>query len=120
MNRLSSYLSLFASTGTLLCCALPSLLVALGMGATMAGLVTAVPQLVWISQYKAVVFSVSGALILLSAYLQYRSRNAPCPIDPGQAEACAIARKWSIRVLTIAAVVWGVGAFFAFLAPYIL
>ena len=85
MNRLSSYLSLFASTGTLVCCALPSLLVALGMGATMAGLVSAVPQLIWLSQYKAYVFAISGVLILGSAILQYNARNAPCPIDPAQA-----------------------------------
>ena len=37
-HRLTSYLSLFTATGTLLCCALPSLLVTLGLGATLAGL----------------------------------------------------------------------------------
>jgi mercuric ion transport protein len=31
-----SYLSLFTSLGTLLCCALPSLLVLFGLGATVA------------------------------------------------------------------------------------
>ena len=119
MSRLSAWLSLFTSTGTLVCCALPSLLVVLGMGATMAGLVTAVPQLVWLSQYKAWVFSGSGIMIFIAAALHYRSRNEPCPIDPKKAKACISARKWSFGVLVLSGVLWGIGAFFAFVAPYV-
>src|SRR6187200_1056050 len=39
--------ALLASSGTLVCCVLPALMVALGAGAALAGLVTAVPQLIW-------------------------------------------------------------------------
>ena len=117
MNKLSAWFSLFASTGTLLCCALPSLLVALGMGATMAGLVTAVPQLVWISQYKVWVFSLSGVLIALAGWMQYRARFEPCPIDPELAKACDQSRKWSGIILIVSASLWSIGAFFAFIAP---
>lgn len=119
-QQLSSWLSLFASTSTLLCCALPSLLVALGMGATMAGIVSTVPQLIWISKYKAWVFLMSGLLISFAALMHYRSRNAPCPIDPIKARACTTARIWSLRILSFSAVIWLTGAFFAFIAPYIL
>lgn len=45
-NPLLSYLALFTSLGTLLCCALPSLLVLLGMGATAASFLAALPWLV--------------------------------------------------------------------------
>ncbi|MBE8163458.1 MAG: hypothetical protein HAW63_05680 [Bdellovibrionaceae bacterium] len=120
MNRLSAWFSLFTSTGTLLCCALPSLLVALGMGAAMAGLVTAVPQIVWLSQHKAWVFMGSGVMLSLSAYLQYRARFETCPIDPKQAEACKTGRKWSLRILIFSIVLWLTGAFFAFVAPRIM
>jgi len=41
-----SYLSLFTSLGTLLCCALPSLLVLFGLGATVASVLSEVPWLV--------------------------------------------------------------------------
>ena len=44
-------LSLFSSVGTLLCCALPALLVTLGMGAALAGFVSAVPWITAISDY---------------------------------------------------------------------
>jgi len=119
-GKFAAWLSLFASTGTLLCCALPSLLVALGLGATMAGLVTAVPQLVWVSQYKGYVFAGSGLMLSLAAYMQYRARNAPCPIDAKQAAACATSRRWSKYILIFSIVIWATGAFFAFLAPLLL
>jgi len=119
-SRASAWFSLFASTGTLFCCALPSLLVALGMGAAMAGLVTTVPQLVWLSQYKVYVFAGSAIMLCIAALMHYRARNAPCPIDANQAEACAKSRKFSKVVLMISIGVWILGAFFAFVAPYVL
>lgn len=118
-NLLTSYLSLFTSFGTVFCCALPSLLVSIGMGATFAGLVGVFPQIVWLSENKILVFSISGILILISFRLLYVNRHAPCPIDPDQAKACAVSRKWSIRVIALSAILWACGLFFAFLTPLI-
>lgn len=109
-------LALFGSTATLVCCALPALFVALGMGAVVAGLVSAVPQITWLSEHKPLVFGASGALILASAWLQWRARNAPCPANPAAARACTRLRTASVWILAIAAVAWCVGAFFAFFA----
>lgn len=109
-------LALFGSTATLVCCALPALFVALGMGAVVAGLVSAVPQITWLSEHKPFVFGGSGLLILASAFLQWRARNAPCPADPVAARACARLRTVSMWILGIAAIAWSVGAFFAFFA----
>jgi hypothetical protein len=58
-----SYLSLCTSLGTLLCCALPSLLVLFGLGATVASVLSEAPWLVTLSHHKAWVFIVAGALI---------------------------------------------------------
>src|SRR5205085_8201184 len=66
-----SYLSLFTSFGTLLCCALPSLLVLLGLAATVASFLSAVPWLVTLSHHKNWVFAVSGILIALSFFQMY-------------------------------------------------
>jgi hypothetical protein len=44
--------SLLFASGTLVCCVLPAVMVALGAGAALAGLVTSVPQLVWLSAHK--------------------------------------------------------------------
>jgi hypothetical protein len=113
-------LSLFGSTATLVCCALPALFVALGMGAAVAGLVTAVPQITWLSEHKPIVFGGSGALIALSAWMQWRARNAPCPTDPAAARACMRLRAVSVWILAIAALAWCIGAFFAFFAATLL
>jgi hypothetical protein len=113
-------LALFGSTATLVCCALPALFVALGMGAVVAGLVSAVPQITWLSEHKPLVFGGSGALIALSAWLQWRARNAPCPTDPEAARACARLRVVSAWILGVAAVAWCIGAFFAFFAAQLL
>ena len=58
-----SYFSLFTSLSTLLCCALPSLLVLIGLGATVASVVSEIPGLVTLSHHKNWVFSIAGALI---------------------------------------------------------
>jgi hypothetical protein len=109
-------LSLFTSLGTLICCALPALLVTLGMGAVVAGIVSTAPWLVWLSDHKKIVFAVAGILLSLSALMQWRARYLPCPIDPKQAKACKNLRVFSIAVLIFSFVVYGIGFFFAFLA----
>lgn len=109
--------ALFTSFGTLICCALPALFVALGMGAAVAGMVTAVPQLVWLSEHKLWVFGGSALMIAAAWAMHYAARNAPCPVDPAQARACARLRKFSAVVLVIALLAWLAGAFVAYVAP---
>ena len=69
-------LSLFTSVGTLVCCALPVLLVTLGAGAALAGLVSAVPWLIALSKYKAWTFGISGAMIVLAGFMRWKSRKS--------------------------------------------
>ncbi|MBI1273570.1 MAG: hypothetical protein GC131_05760 [Alphaproteobacteria bacterium] len=109
-------LGLFTSVGTLLCCALPALLVTLGAGAALAGLVSAAPWLVTLSQYKVWTFCVAGALLLAAGLMRWRARNAPCPVDPAQARACTRLRQTSAWIYWSAVLVYAVGFFFAFLA----
>jgi hypothetical protein len=115
---LLSYLSLFTSFGTLLCCALPSLLVLLGLGATVASFLSAVPWLVTMSRHKSVVFVTAGILIganLLYVYVvapRLQARGAACPID-GR-EPCESASRFSRAVLWISASIYAVGVFSAF------
>ncbi|GGD14443.1 hypothetical protein [Aquisalinus flavus] len=113
-------LALFASTGTLLCCALPALLITLGAGAVMAGLAANVPGLIWLTAHKGQLFAVSGLLLALAAFMKWRARNAPCPIDPAQARACMRMRRAGTVILAIAVVTYLTGGFFAFLAADLL
>jgi hypothetical protein len=114
-----SFFSLFTSMSTLICCALPALFVSIGLGATMVGLVTTFPSLIWLSENKLPVFAGSFIMLSASVYMQYRARFLPCPIDPNEARACTTARMWSKRVTIFSIVVWVIGASFALL-PMIL
>ena len=117
---LMSGLSLFGSIGTLLCCALPALLVSIGAGAVLAGLVSNVPQLIWLSERKIPLFGASAALLLIAGCLLWRQRKAPCPTDPIQARACKYFRRISLWLYFTALILYAVGFFFAFLAASIL
>ncbi|RZA06355.1 MAG: hypothetical protein EOP11_10575 [Proteobacteria bacterium] len=120
MKRLLSALSLFGSLSTLLCCAIPALLVSLGMGAAVAGLVTAVPQLVWLSEHKDGLFLACAICLGLAGFLRWRAENLSCPIEPALGEACRETRGWSGPLYWISVAIFGIGFFFAYIAPRIL
>ncbi len=116
-TRSVTWFTLLTSAGTLVCCALPALLVALGAGAALASVVSAVPQLVWISEHKSLIFGLASAMLIAAGAMQWRARSLPCPADPALARACTQARRLSLRVYLFAVAVFLVGGFFAFLAP---
>ncbi len=110
-----SWLTLFASGGTLICCALPIILVTLGMGATVAAFTSSFPLLVTLAQHKAWVFTGSGAMLLLSGWLMYRSGRA-CPADPELGRLCDQAQVWNRRIYWSSVTLWSIGFFAAYLA----
>lgn len=109
-------LSLFTSMGTLVCCALPTLFVTLGMGAALAGLVSSASWLVVLSEHKPLVFGISGFLLLITGIMRWFGRNAPCPIYPSAAKACMRMRKISSVLYWFSVCIYVVGFFFAFIA----
>ncbi len=117
MTRLVSFLSLFTSVGTLLCCALPALLVVLGFGATFAGLIGTFPQLIVLSENKILLFWVGGGLLALAGFFQWQARYQSCPID--SQEACNTTKDWSIKIYFLSLGLYLIGAFFAFAAPLV-
>ena len=115
-----SLLSLFSSGGTLICCALPALLVSLGAGAVMASLVSSVPQIVWFSEHKLGVFIFAGIMLSISGLLQWQPRSLPCPSDKELAELCNKTRVNSLRVYFFSVSVFLIGGFMAFVAPWLI
>jgi hypothetical protein len=115
----ASLAALLASSGTLVCCALPALLVALGAGAALSSLVSAVPQLVWLSEHKTVVFGSAAVMLAAAGALQWRARSAPCPTDPMLRNACLRTRAMSRRVYLASLLLFGVGGWFAFVQPWL-
>ncbi len=110
-----SWLALFASTGTLICCALPILLVSLGMGAAVAAMTSAFPFLITLSQHKDLVFLLSGLLLAACGWSLYRPGHV-CPAERAGGASCRRLRTWNRRVFWAALVLWNTGFFAAFLA----
>ena len=119
-HSLIPFVSLFTSASTLICCALPALMVSLGMGAVLAGLMSDFPQLVWLSQHKYEVFGIAGVMILAAGFMMWKARNLPCPTDPKQAKACSRLRLISIWIYGFSVLAFATGFFFAFITPYVL
>ncbi len=120
MKKVISFLSLFTSFGTLFCCALPALFVVLGFGASFAGLVGVFPQIITLSENKGVLFLVGGILLLLAGFFQWKFKAEVCPIDMNDPTACQTTKDWSFKVYLFSLGLYGLGAFFAFLAPVLL
>jgi hypothetical protein len=111
-----SYFSLFTSLSTLLCCALPSLLVLFGLGASVASTLSFLPWLVTLSRHKQWTFAISGGLIALSFlntyYIAPRFQAQECsPDDPS---ACEDASRVSRILLWVSAGIYLVGFFVAY------
>lgn len=112
-QKLSSYLALFTSTGTLICCALPSAIAALAGGAALASFVSTFPWLVTLSQHKEWIFLGAGVMILLSGTLVYRPKGkVACTIAGG--EGCAVAGRLTKAMFWLSSGIYATGAFFAY------
>ena len=120
---LLNYFSLFSSFSTLICCALPSILVLLGMGTTVASLLSAAPWLVSLSRHKIWIFSIAGTLIALSFVMTYvvaprlQDGDACAADDP---TTCGEVSKLSRILLWGSALIWSGGFFVAYLLGPIL
>lgn len=110
-----SWLTLFTSTGALICCALPIGLVTLGLGAVVVSLTSAFPFLIVLSRHKIWVFAFSALVLLTSAWTLYRSGRS-CPANPKTGRLCARAQIWNRRVYWTSVVIWSIGFLTAYAA----
>jgi hypothetical protein len=120
---LLNYFSLFGSFSTLICCALPSVLVLLGMGTAVASILSAAPWLVSLSRHKVWTFSIAGTLIACSFVMTYviaprlRAGEACEADDP---TTCGEVSRVSRVILWFSAAIWSGGFFVAYLLGPIL
>lgn len=103
-----TFLTLFLSLATLICCVLPVIFVSLGLGVAVAALVSHVPFLVTLSQYKLLIFVGTAFLLVLTAWLLWRSSRS-CPADPKLPRLCERLTCWNKHVFWTALILWTVG-----------
>lgn len=116
MKKYFPLMTLLFSTSTLICCALPALLVFLGLGGALAGMISTFPQLIWFSENKNLVFTIAGILIFTSAITYRFSIANYCPTDPALRAACEKSKTHSFWILSGSISIYLIGLFFAFVA----
>ena len=117
-NDFVSVLSLFTSVSTLVCCALPALLVVIGLGAVVAGVVSDFPFLIDLSRNKGWIFGFAFTLTAVNFLLVYRKKKQElsCEYVPGQKEtACETASRWGKVILLISFTLLLIGFFVSYL-----
>ena len=103
-----------AVLGTLICCALPMTLVALGAGSVVASLISTAPWLVALSANKAWVFLFAGLLLASDYWILYRSTSVAC--QPGG--VCHVSHpfgRWMRRVFLTSIALYLIGVSAAYL-----
>jgi len=108
---------LLANTTTLVCCVLPAALVSLGAGAVLVGVISAMPQLIWLSEHKALVFGIAAALLAVGGAAITWAWRQPCPVDPDLGRKCMRLRRTSVWLYGTSAGMFLLGALFAFVLP---
>jgi hypothetical protein len=108
---------LLANATTLVCCVLPATLVSLGAGAVLVGLVSAVPQLIWLSEHKSLVFGVAAILLAIGGAAIFWAWRQPCPVDPDLGRKCMRLRRASVWLYASSACMFMLGTLFVFVLP---
>ena len=108
------WFTLFVTSGTLLCCALPILLVSMGFGAVVASLNYNIPGLMFLVEHATWTLGLAALVLVFMAWVIWRP-NQTCPTDPKLAAACREAKNWNQLIFWVSAVIWGIGFFFSIL-----
>lgn len=107
------YVGLFTSLSTLMCCAIPSLLVAIGLGTMLASTIFIFPQLKWFGQNSTILFTFAGLMLLINGFIMYKNRNKPCEIG-AKAKACSKSRNVSKYIFVFSIIVYIIALFAKF------
>jgi len=116
-DKTTNFLSLFASSSTLICCALPAIFVAIGAGASFASLITVFPFLIVLSQYKVYITLCALVMIAIAGYVNYKTYHMPCPADPELGRMCMQTRQKSRYLYYFSVVLFIFATIFTYLVP---
>lgn len=116
-DKSANFVSLFASSSTLVCCALPALFVFFGAGASFASLLSMFPFLIVLSHYKLAITAIALTMIVIAGYVNYKTFYMPCPIDPDAGRACMQTRKRSRLIYYFSVVIFFFATLFTYIVP---
>lgn len=112
-QKASSFLALFTSAGTLICCALPAAVAAIAGGAAVTSMISIFPWMVSLSANKEWIFLGAVVMIIISGILIYRPKGKiACSITGGQ--GCEVAGRFTKIMFWTSVTILLIGAFFAY------
>ena len=112
-EKIMSFFSLFGSTATLLCCALPATLSIIAGGAAVGSLISVFPWLIPISKHHNWIFLVAGILLIVNGIFVIKPKGkVACSITGGK--GCEVAGSFSKWMFWISVILYSIGAFFAY------
>lgn len=113
-EKILSVLSLFGSSATLLCCALPAAVSIIAGGAAVGSLISIFPWLIPISKYHNWIFAIAGVLLLINAIFVFSPKGkVACAVTGGK--GCEVAGGFSKGTFWVSIVLYGIGVFFAYI-----
>lgn len=112
-QKVSSFLALITSTGTLICCALPAAVAAIAGGAAVTSMISIFPWMVPLSANKEWIFLGAAVMIIVSSILIYRPKGKiACSVTGGK--GCEVAGRFTKIVFWSSVTILLIGAFFAY------
>ncbi len=108
------FFGLFTSLSTILCCALPIILVTLGMGAVFASLSANFPFITWLAERAVYLFAITAILLILAGYFIF-IRPQTCPADKKLAEICNKTKRFNKIVWIISVAILLISLFFKYI-----
>ena len=111
-DKALSVLTLFTSSGTLLCCVLPAVVATIAGGAAVSSMLSTFPFLIPLSMNKGWIFIIAAILIAINGYMVFKpNQKVACDVDE---DGCDVTGRFNKRMFYISGSVLAVGAFFAY------
>lgn len=113
-ESLLPFFGLFTSISTILCCALPIILVTLGMGAVFASLTASFPFITWLAERSIYLFAIATILLLIGGYFIFIKPQS-CPADKKLAEMCSKTKKFNKIIWWLSVMILAISFFFKYI-----
>ena len=89
-DKALSVVTLFTSSGTLLCCVLPAVVATIAGGAAVSSMLSAFPFLIPLSMNKEWIFLIAAILISINGYMVFKpNQEVACDVDEGE-DGCEV------------------------------
>ena len=113
-ETLLPFFGLFASISTIICCALPIILVTLGMGAVFASLTASFPIITWLATKTIYLFIIAVIFLLIGGYFIF-IKPQTCPANKELAKICNKTKKFNKIIWWLSVIILTISFFFKYI-----